>query len=98
MQDARAIGEGGERFYAQVDTCFLSCHRQGARRHISTRVTDITAVRFPTDGDRLGRALQGTRPANGNPTDLREDQEAVVECGPIAELFVGKRMPACTRL
>jgi hypothetical protein len=59
MKDACAIGKSGERFYRKIYACFLSCHGQRAHRHSSAREEDIPAVGFPTDGDRLGRALPG---------------------------------------
>src|SRR5262249_26498711 len=56
--------------------------------HISTGAADIPAVRFPADRDRLGRALDGTGPAHRDAPDFGENQESVVQGGPVAELRV----------
>src|SRR5262249_33995356 len=60
---------------------------------ITTRVAAnscLPAVRFPTDRDRLDYSLYRARPAYGNPPDLGEHQDAVIQDSAVAELLVGK--------
>ncbi len=71
LEDARAIGEGGERFYAKINPSLLPGGRQGLRRNVGTGEADIPAVSLFGDRHCLGRALQGARLVHGNPANLR---------------------------
>src|SRR6185437_15601767 len=73
MKDARPVGEGGERFYPQVDAGLLSSWRQGPYWHINTGEAHIPAIGFPVERDRLWRALQGARPPHGDAPNLGQD-------------------------
>ena len=98
MEDARAIRERSEGFYAKVYACLLPGGGEGLYWHISARETDIPAIRFFADGNRLGRAFQRARPAHGNAPDLGENEETIVQRRPVAKLLVGERMPAVAPL
>src|SRR5262249_52242856 len=63
---------------------------QRPNRHTRTGEAGVPAVRLTADRHRLGCALQRTRPADGDPADLGQDQEAIVERGTVAELLVGE--------
>jgi hypothetical protein len=90
VKDAHAIRQGSERFNPQVDPGLLSRWRQGLYRYIRTGEANVPAIRLSTDRDGFGRTFQGTRPAHGDPSDFGQDQEPIVECGPIAKLLVGE--------
>ena len=97
-EDARAIGEGGEGLNAKVDACLLSGGGKACIGHVGAGEADIPAVRFPADRDRLGRAFQGAAPAHGDAPNLGEDQKAVVQGRPVAELLIGEGVLAGARL
>ena len=54
----------------------------------------MPAVRFPADGDHLGRAFKRTRPPDGDPPQPREDQDAIPQRGTAAKLLVGEAVVA----
>src|SRR5262249_15896987 len=60
VMDHRPFGQGGERFYPQVDPSLLAGGRQGLYWHLGTGKADIPTVGFPRDGDGLGHTFQRT--------------------------------------
>ena len=57
-----------------------------------------TAIRLFAHGDGLWLALKRARPVDADTSDLRQDQEHIVERGPIAKLFEGERVEAIAPL
>src|SRR5215472_9140910 len=82
VSDLAAVGQCGERLQPTIDPRLLAGSREWLDRldrQAITRETGIPAVRLATDRHRLGRPLQGPRPAHRNAPELGEDQDAVVE-------------------
>jgi hypothetical protein len=85
-----AVRERSEGFYAKVNPGFLSSSRERLYGYISAREADIPAIRFPADRHRLRLAFNRSGPANDNPPDLGEDQDAVLQRGAVATLLIGE--------
>jgi hypothetical protein len=98
VKDTRAIGEGSKGFYAEVDSRFLTSGRQGVQWRISAGEADVPADRFPAERHGLDRSLQWAGPLRRDAPNLGENQEAVVQRRPIAELLGGERVVAMCSL
>ncbi len=70
--------------------------RRGQRLggHLRTGAAGVPAVGFTREGDGLGGPCEGTTPAHRQPTELGEDQEAILQRGAVADLFVGEGVGA----
>src|SRR5262249_19060242 len=98
MEDACAIRERGERLDPQIYARLASSDGEWLYWHIRAGETDVPTIRRFGDRDRLGRALDWARPANGNPPDLGEDEEAIVQCRAVPKLLVGETVVAIAPL
>src|SRR5262249_52941671 len=83
-----ASGGDEEDLQPNVDARLTSGERQWFYRHLGTREGDLPAVRLFADRDGLRRALDRTRPPDGNAPDRAEHQIAVLEAGAVSQLPV----------
>ena len=79
-----------EDFQADINTGVMASWWQWVYRHVSAGEAPIPAVRFMSDADRFDGALEGATPPHGNAPNLGEDQKAILQRGPVAELLVGE--------
>jgi hypothetical protein len=83
MEDACASGQRCKGLYTEVYASLLSCRWQGVYWHICTGEADIPPIRFPTDGDGLGCALQRARPTHGQSPDLGQARKPLSSVVPL---------------
>src|SRR5262245_40322867 len=65
-------------------------------RHIGAGEAGVPAVRFPADGDRLGRAFYRAVEVDTDAPNLGETEETAVQGGPVAIPGIGQTVVALT--
>src|SRR5262249_30462649 len=75
-----------------IDAGFFAGKRERLYGHLGARDAGVPSIRFPRDGDGLGRACQWTMDAHRNPANLGETEDATVQHGAalLAHLRIGE--------
>jgi hypothetical protein len=92
------VGGDQEPLQPDIDPPLIAGGRQRLGGHVGTRETGIPAVRLTAQRDGRDGALDGTRPAHGDASDLGQDQSASSEPSTVAVLLVGKGVRAVATL